>query len=464
MAAPDRAFAQTYAWYRASIDRLVAAAPIAPAQQSAVARVLWQMAGVLNADAPPISPDLNDFRDNGAAAESLAIACEVIGEVLVAIGHVRQAIAAVDGGGNPAAALSVLGSVMQQIDRLTQLQAGSRYPSAFSIGKMLLMLSGDLDANPAAGHEADNLAALLGAAGATQIADRQAALGSVALLVGSMLDRSFTAPSGNAAAGFIAQALPSFAGMPTLTLPGPPGLIGTLAFDAGPPAAVKASLGLALGKSAAIGGANIALAIKTEGGFDVVVPVLPPASVQVSDASYTIGVEIKRTGNALTIGSDARLVKLEAHELGIALALANGKPALQFFARGTKASISPPDGFMKLILGQRISVGMDIAAQADAAGKLRLINGTGLHASLPVPSLPTGPFELQLIHLGLEPEGGSFSKLAVEISASFGVQLGPFAASVDRLGLLLKFNLGGGTPVAFDFKPPNGIGLVLDAG
>ena len=92
MAAPDRAFAQTYAWYRASIDRLVAAAPIAPAQQSAVARVLWQMAGVLNADAPPINPDLNDFRDNGAAAESLAIACEVIGEVLVALGHVKQAI------------------------------------------------------------------------------------------------------------------------------------------------------------------------------------------------------------------------------------------------------------------------------------------------------------------------------------------------------------------------------------
>ena len=81
-----------------------------------------------------------------------------------------------------------------------------------------------------------------------------------------------------------------------------------------------------------------------------------------------------------------------------------------------------------------------------------------------MPTLPTGPFELQLINIGLDPEGGSFSKLSVEVSASFGVSLGPFAASVDRLGVLLKLDLGGGTPIAFAFKPPNGIGLSLDAG
>ncbi len=52
----------------------------------------------------------------------------------------------------------------------------------------------------------------------------------------------------------------------------------------------------------------------------------------------------------------------------------------------------------------------------------------------------------------------------MEISASFGVSLGPFDASVDRLGVLLKLDLAGGTPIAFAFKPPNGIGLSLDAG
>jgi hypothetical protein len=463
MAAPDKVFLQAYGWYQKSIDRLLALSAIPAAQRPAVEQLIWQLVGVLNASAPPANPDLADFRDNGAAAESMAVACEVVGEVLAALGHVKQALDALNGGGNPAAALAVVGPVMAQIDRLVSLQPNARYPSGFSIGKMLLMLSGDAEANPSAGHEADRLAALLGAVSARDIADLQAALGIVTLLIGSMLDRSFSSPS-NAAVGFVQQALPSFAGLPTLTLPGPAGFTGTLAFDVGPPSALKATLALAQTRTQALDGTNITLGLNAKSGVDIVVPVLPPGAIQVNDGGYSIGIEIKRSGNALTIGSDASGLKLEASELGIALGLANGKPALQFFARGTKATIKPQDGFLKMILGEGISVGMDIAAQADAAGQLRLVNGTGLHASLPVPTLPTGPFELQLIHLGLEPEGGQFSKLAVEVSASFGVTLGPFAASVDRLGLILKLNLGGANPVVFAFKPPNGIGLALDAG
>ncbi len=458
MATPDKVFLQTYAWYKAAIDRLIGASAIPAGDRPAVEQLIWQVLGLVNPAAPPANPDLSAFKDNGAAAESLASACEVIGETHSALGFVKQAIDGLQGG-NPASALAVVGPVMEQIDRLTQLQANSRYPSAFSIGKMLLMLSGDATAGPAAGHEADKLAALIGA----PTADGQAALGIVTLLVGSMLDRSFTAPSSSQAAGFLTQAIPSFAGKPTLTLAGPAGLTGTLAFDTGPPSAIKASLALALNHSQPIDGTNITLGFTATGGIDVVVPVAPPAGVAVSN-TYAIGLDLKRTGNALTIGSDALGVSLSVGELGVSLKLANGAPSLQFFAHDAKVVIKPSDGFFKLILGDGITIGLDISAQADAAGKLRLINGTGLHASLPVPTLPTGPFELQLINLGLDAEGGSFSKLGVEISASFGVSLGPFAATVDRLGVLLKLDLGGGTPIAFAFKPPNGIGLSLDAG
>lgn len=461
MAVPDKVFLQTYAWFQASIDRVIAASAVPPAQQPAVRQLVWQLLGVLNAAAPPANPDTSDFRDNGAASESLAVACQVIGEALVALGHVKQAVDALGGGGNPAAALAVVGPVMQQIDRLTQLQAGSRAPSAFAIGKMLLMLSGDAQANAAAGHEADQLARLLGAASAQELQNAQAALGIVTLIVGSLLDRSFTTPA--AGTGFVPQALPPFAGLPTLTLAGPAGLGGTLAFDAGPPSALKASLALALNRSQALGGTSIAIGLTGSAGIDLLVPIAPPGGVKVSGA-YQLGLSISRQGNALTIGSDALGVTLSVDKLGIGLNLINGSPVLEFFARGTKAVIRPPDGFLKLLLGDGITVGMDIAAQADAAGKLRLINGTGLHASLPVPTLPTGPFELQLIHLGLDPVGGSFSRLAVEVSASFGVALGPFAASIERLGVLLKLDLGGADPIAFAFKPPNGIGLSLDAG
>ena len=462
VATPDKVFKQTYAWYKASIDQLLSASAIPAAERPAVAQLLWQVLGVLNSAAPPANPDLSDFRDNGAAAESMAIACQVVSETLAALGYVKDAVDGLQGG-NPASALAVVGPVMEQIDRLTQLQANSRYPSAFSIGKMLLMLSGDAQANPPVKHEADKVAALFGAVSAADVTNAQAAVGMVSLVVGSMLDRSFTAPSNNPAAGFITQAIPSFAGKPSLSLSVPGGLNGTVAFDPGPPSALKAALNLAFNRSQPIGGTNIAVALTASAGVDVMIPVAPPSGVKVS-GNYAIGLDLRRKGNALTIGGDELGVTLSVGELGIALQLANGAPSLTFIAHDAKAVIKPSDGFLKLILGDGITVALDVSAQADAAGKLRLINGTGLRASLPVPTLPTGPFELQLINLGLDPEGGSFTKLSVEVSASFGVALGPFAASVDRLGILLKLDLGGGTPIAFAFKPPNGIGLSLDAG
>jgi hypothetical protein len=466
MAAPDKVLKQTYAWYRTSITHVLDASPLSPAERAQVEPLIWKMLGVLNAAAPPANPDLSDFADNGGAAESLAIAATVVAETLVALGYVQQAVSALGGGGNPAAALAVIGPVLQQVDRLSHLQAGSRYPSAFSIGKILLMLSGDAQADPPDQHEADKLAALLGAVSAADVANAQAALGIVSLLIGSMIDRSFTAPSADAAAGWVTQALPDFAGHPKLTLTGPGGIGGSLEINPGAPSAIKAALNLAFNQSKPIDGTSVTLGLSASAGIAVLVPILPPGAVQVSGDGYTVGIDLKRSkaGGALVIGSDELGVKISVGELGISMLLKNGAPALRFFAHDAKATFKPSDGFLKMILGDGIEVGLDVTAEADVAGKLRLVNGTGLHASLPVPTLPTGPFQLQLINLGLDPVGGSFAHLQVEVSASFGVELGPFAATVDRLGVLLDLDVNGGQPISFAFKPPNGIGLSLDAG
>ncbi|MEP7296729.1 MAG: DUF6603 domain-containing protein [Burkholderiales bacterium] len=461
MAVPDKVFQQVYGWYQVSIDRMLATGSVPVGDRAAAANLLRQALGIVNAGAPPANPDLADFRDNGAAPESIALACEVIAETLAALGHVKQAVDALQPGGNPAAALAVIGPVMQQIDHLVNLQPNSRYPSAFAIGKMLLMLTGDAQAGAAPEHEADKLAALLGAAPA-EFAAVQSAFGLITLLIGSMLDRSFAVPPANAVAGFVTQSVPPFVGKPSLALAVPGGLNATLAFDSAA-AAIRASLQLAFKRSQAIDGTPIAIDLTGSGSVDMLLPIAPPGRIAVS-GTYSLGLGLTRTGNALTIGSDALGVTLSIGELGVALQLANGTPSLKFVARNTKAVFKPSDGFLKLILGDGITISLDIAAEADAAGKLRLTNGTGLRTSLPIPTLPTGPFDLQLINLGLDPQGGSFAKLAVEISASFGVSLGPFAASVDRLGVLLKLDLNGATPISFAFKPPNGIGLSLDAG
>ena len=81
MAAPDKVFKQTYAWYKASIDRALAASGLPAAQQPQVEQLIWQMLGVLNPAAPPAVPDLTDFKDTGADAQSLAVAAQIVAEV-----------------------------------------------------------------------------------------------------------------------------------------------------------------------------------------------------------------------------------------------------------------------------------------------------------------------------------------------------------------------------------------------
>ncbi len=469
MATPDKVFKQTCAWYKASITRVidanVAAATLPAAKRSQVEQLLWQAIGFLPAAPPPAEPDLAAFRPTGANAASLARAAEAIAEALAALGYIKQGVEAA---GNPAAALALIGPVMRQIDAFTSDQAGSRYPSAFAIGKMLLVLSGDAEGDPPAGHEADRIAALLGAASPAEVADAQAAMGMVSLLVGCMIDRSFTAPSSASSTDWQPQGLPNFVNPLALAFAGPGGvggIGGKLEIDE-PSNALKAALRLAFNQPKTIGGTDFTLGLTASAGVNVLLPIALPAATKVSGA-YELGIELKRSSaaGALVIGSDASSAKLSIGELGIALKLNKDGPALQFFARNAKATIKPDDLFLKLMLGDGITLGFDVAAQADRAGKLRLVNGTGLHVSLPAPTLPTGPFKLQLINLGLDPVDGKFSHLKAELSASFGVELGPFQASVDRLGILLDLDIANNAaPFKFAFKMPNGIGLALDAG
>ena len=65
---------------------------------------------------------------------------------------------------------------------------------------------------------------------------------------------------------------------------------------------------------------------------------------------------------------------------------------------------------------------------------------------------------------------GPNAALPIELSGSFAANLGPLQAAVDRIGIIanLTFPPEGGNlgplDLGFAFKPPNGIGLSVDAG
>lgn len=114
------------------------------------------------------------------------------------------------------------------------------------------------------------------------------------------------------------------------------------------------------------------------------------------------------------------------------------------------------EGRFDLALEWRLSEGLIVRA----AGGLEI--AIPMHQSL-------GPIELQTLFLVLRiTEAGS---LKLETSAALNGRLGPLSAAVERIGAELVVAPVGGADarfgpvdVALGFKPPNGVGLAIDAG
>ena len=125
------------------------------------------------------------------------------------------------------------------------------------------------------------------------------------------------------------------------------------------------------------------------------------------------------------------------------------------------------DGFLAQLPGGEIRVALDLVVTADTEHGVRIEGGTKARATLPLNAGLFGVFTIYHVDIVLGPSLHG-RDASIELSGGFGVKLGPFRASVDRLGLLLDIGIGQGNlgllDVDLGFKPPNGIGLALDAG
>jgi hypothetical protein len=471
---PDPLIRKSYAWFREGLERALAVANVPPAQRAAATGHVLRLVGLNAPGALPAAPELEDFGSTAAAPESIAYAGLVVAESLCAVettsrvvGYLQQ-----DPGGDLPGALSLIGDVVKQIQRVVG-SAPSTHSSAFALAKILLTLSGDAHAAELP-HAKRLAAALAQGGGASQNENVSAALALLTLALGALIDRAFQAPSG-AAAGWIPNAtLPSPApsSFPTLSLPldaaGPGGAALALVIEngaGGAPAGVRARITKDFGSGAPVAATGFKAGFRFGGGAELFLP-FDGTKPRLAGNPPEIGFEImrQRPQGALVIGPLGGAT-LRVGELGVGCTLKNGEPRLDFFARKGRVEIAIDDSFLADVLAGSVAVDFEIEAEADARGKLRLKNGSALRVTLPVPKLPTGPFKIQLINFAIEPQGG-LDHLKCELSASFSVTLGPFAASVDRLGIHAELTkLLTGTPaIAFGMKPPSGIGLVLDAG
>ena len=177
------------------------------------------------------------------------------------------------------------------------------------------------------------------------------------------------------------------------------------------------------------------------------------------------------TGEILLIGSPGKsrlaiqgpngkvfVTKADDIDLGFDL----GFDALRLIVKGSDA-----DGFIGTVLGS-----IDINAEAGLGVRFSRKEGIaftgsgGLEIALPV-HIELGPLEIQGLLLGVKFRDGNF---VLEAGATFRLELGPLVGIVENIGInaTLSFPDNGGNlgpaNLGFGFKPPNGVGLSLDAG
>ncbi|HEV7242538.1 MAG TPA: DUF6603 domain-containing protein [Thermoanaerobaculia bacterium] len=125
------------------------------------------------------------------------------------------------------------------------------------------------------------------------------------------------------------------------------------------------------------------------------------------------------------------------------------------------------DGFINEILGDGgITAEAGIGIRVSRREGLTFTGSGGLEIRLPA-HIELGPIEILGLLIALKLRDGN---VVIEAGADFKVELGPLVAVVENIGIsgTLSFPDDGGNlgpaNLAVGFKPPNGVGLSLDAG
>ena len=210
---------------------------------------------------------------------------------------------------------------------------------------------------------------------------------------------------------------------------------------------------------------------------------LPPGQLAVHAAASVDGslqIAVVRSGQGgqrLTILGIPGVATIDAASIGTSTGaqfhwdassgVARGAFVIGASVTGGKLTVGAAnaDGFVSSLLSG-LDIELDFDLQLGWAGDRGFYIGgnAGLGTTIGV-NAPIGPFTVSGVHLELTAAGAG---LALEASVTGSGTLGPVSASVDRIGATasLGFTPGNLGPAELDlsFKPPNGLGILIDAG
>lgn len=170
---------------------------------------------------------------------------------------------------------------------------------------------------------------------------------------------------------------------------------------------------------------------------------------------------------AYTIG-DADGTRIEFGTIGGGVDIGAERAAVAFRVKDAALVVTPgkADGFLKSVLRDDVRVAFDLGLRVDSEHGLTIEGGAGLRATIPVEKTVLDALTVHHVTLAAGPSTTG-RDVTIEASGAFGLRLGPFQASVDRLGFTLDAAFRDGNfgflDMEIGFKPPNGIGLLLDA-
>lgn len=129
------------------------------------------------------------------------------------------------------------------------------------------------------------------------------------------------------------------------------------------------------------------------------------------------------------------------------------------------------DGFLSSVLPRRIRLESDLGIGFDSKRGFFIDGGTKLEATIPINKAVFG-IQVEHLTLGLQfIEDGPNGQINIELSGAIGYSApgAVFSGSVDRVGIQFGIKLGKGGSAALgdlgvSFKPPNGVGIAVNAG
>ena len=220
---------------------------------------------------------------------------------------------------------------------------------------------------------------------------------------------------------------------------------------------------------------GIALMFRPDTGIEMVLGFDKPGTPVNAKGSAKVEVEFARADNTpipLLGESEGTRLEIVSASGGCGFILNSSGEVEAFAELETKGlafifDASSGDGFISSVLsGLSTKFEFDLGMGLNYPRGFYFRGTSSLEIQVPT-HISLGPIEIQGLTIGIKPSGDG---LPIDIGATFKAQLGPLAAVVENIGLRTDLSFPGQDGnlgplnLGFGFKPPNGVGLSIDAG